>query len=281
MTDIKLPPLAGVAIGTGSSNNQLDKEGSENFVNSLFKNWINPEIQNRKNAGKLPKDFVLRNVQLVMYANGTENEIRLNEEVKVHLVVRKKKGLSFKKNDPVRVRDIEEIIDARPSGTDDPNAAHIILVYFQGYWHVRWNLRYNTKMCNERFEAAQDYLDLAKVSMDKKRWRPFADNLFTCTELLAQVELLSMPIIKFVKKQTHRYTSSLYNNHIKAGNAKIDYAKNLGRLSSMRDDARYFKGTFSLSANEANQFLDVTIKMLEYTKSRLNIWKKSLDSIKK
>ena len=56
--------------------------------------------------------------------------------------------------------------------------------------------------------------------------------------------------------------------------------KNLGRLSSMRDDARYFKGTFSLSENEANQFLDVTIKMLEYTKSRLNTWKKSLDNIK-
>jgi hypothetical protein len=61
----------------------VDEEFSQNLMQQVHELWINPEIERRREAGRLPDDFALTSVQVIMNLDADAPEVRFNEEVKV------------------------------------------------------------------------------------------------------------------------------------------------------------------------------------------------------
>jgi uncharacterized protein (UPF0332 family) len=167
-------------------------------------------------------------------------QVRFNEEVKAVFKVRYSKpldrameiGEQIVLDDSIEVEDIE-LTDA------DPNAGHVTLFSNGGYWHIRFDFRYNAERCLEALAIGREFLDAAASSLKKKNLSAFVDNLFSATELMAKAELLLIPDKKILDGKSHRVVSPKYNWWGKLGNTDEQYVKLLNRLASLRKPARY------------------------------------------
>jgi hypothetical protein len=50
--------------------------------------WINPEIERRREAGRLPDDFSLTRAQVIMNLDANAPEVRFNKEIKAVVAIR-------------------------------------------------------------------------------------------------------------------------------------------------------------------------------------------------
>ena len=68
---------------------ELNEEFGKNLMQQAFDLWINPEIERRREAGRLPDDFVLRAAQVIMSLDANAPEVRSNEELKAARTVKR------------------------------------------------------------------------------------------------------------------------------------------------------------------------------------------------
>jgi uncharacterized protein (UPF0332 family) len=225
--------------------------------------WILPEAERRKRAKLLPENFVLNRAQVLMFADGRRNIVRLNDEVRA--VMQAKATRAIQKGEPVSENDISDIVGLELTDRDDPNAGHFTAILHRGIWVIVWDLRYNKGMARERAKAANEFLEAAKTCFDKKLFRPCVDNLFSAVELLASAQLLIIPDLSYTKKQTHKYTQTKYNAFVNIGNYNVDYKTALNKLSSLRDRARYLQEGFAVDLEELRKHLESAIDMARTT----------------
>jgi len=244
-------------------------EGSQRLFQQIMSIWILPEIQRRKEKGILPENFQLTGAQVLFSLDESCNRIRLNDEVRAIAEIKLKKDIGKSKGEPVFEHEIESIEGMKLAQEDDPNIAHITLARLRDEWCIFFDFRYNKGKASERYSVAQEFYEAAELCYKNQLWRPFVDALFSATELLASCQLLLMPDREYANKQTHRGTQIRYNKLIGMGNYKVDYKDTLNKLSGLRDVARYLKGSFKLSNEEAEKFMTVTREMLEFTKKLL------------
>jgi hypothetical protein len=117
---------------------QLSKEFNDNFFKQIFKVYIDPEIERRRQAGSLSDDFTLYAVQVIMNHDGPI-EVRLNDEVNAYIVGTFTKPVSDA--DAVSIGDMDTITDVELTDSD-PNAGHVTLVVHKGSWVGRFDFRY-------------------------------------------------------------------------------------------------------------------------------------------
>jgi hypothetical protein len=58
-----------------------DEEFIQNLMQQVHELWINPEIERRRGAGRLPDDFAISKAQVIMNVDADSLEVRFNEEV--------------------------------------------------------------------------------------------------------------------------------------------------------------------------------------------------------
>ena len=162
---------------------KLDEEASKQTFRDVMRIWIDPEIQRRTNNGLLSKAFVLERAQVLLNPDKKSSQVRLNEEVKAEIIA-KFKGKHKEPNEPVFEHEIDEISEIRLTDSDDPNFAHVTMLTFRGRWVFHIDFRYNKLEAQKRYDIAKEFYEIAKVCYDKKYWRPFADTLFSSSELL-------------------------------------------------------------------------------------------------
>ncbi len=225
------------------------------LIQQAFDLWINPEIERRRAAGRLPDGFTLYMAQVIFDLDAAAPEVRLNEEVRIALKVPATRPLE--KGEIVVVDHIEgmELTDL------DPNASHLTMVFNKGVRYLAWDFRYNAVRIVESIETAREFLDCSAFALEKGYLRAVVDNLFSATELMAKAQLLMLPDKTILTGKKHRIVSSKYNWWGKLGNTDPRYVCLLNRLSALRNPARYLRKNLVLTVDEARSMLAVAEEM--------------------
>jgi len=234
----------------------LSKEFKDNFFKNIAELFIDPEIKKRQDENRLPKDFLLNAVQIIMN-HDAPNEVRLNDEVSAIVIG----DFSRPVNDgeEVSVDDLENIVDVQLTDRD-PNAGHVTLFVHRGKWVGRFDLRYNAARSRVHISASREFLDAAGASLQKAHWRSFVDNLHSAAELLAKGVLLLHDQLMLTGK-SHGVVHSRFNQWGHLGNIDPRHTALLNKLASLRGPARYLKADFELSADDANEMIAIAEDM--------------------
>ena len=236
---------------------------------------VYPEIMNRVKEGSLEPNFRLQHAHLLLYSDPSRNEILLNKDCRMIAKMKAVKGKVFENNQPVKEKDVEEIIGIYPNYNNDPNAAHIMLSKFKGKWYFAANLIYDRIKVQSLFNTSQKFLKSVCTSLEEENWSPFVDNLFSVTELSIQSILRLRHYNGYSRKQSHTKTRELLKGYCETGNAPMTFLENYDKLWALRKKARYLQGTggkeFTIEKEKARQMLSVTEEMISYTKSLLQV----------
>ena len=240
----------------------------EKVFKEVISVWIKPEIKRRQEAGLLPRDFILRRAQVVFYPPPpNKSEVRLNEEVQALMKVKPKEGVSVKRGDTIVFKDIEDVLSIRLP-EKEADVAHITMILTPKGWCMTFDARYNKSKVQRHLEAAQEFIEAAKLASQKKHLRAFVDNAFSAAELLAKGDLMLLPLYK---KYTGRHkTIQLgYTWWAELGNVPIHFKTTLDKLSGLRDSARYLKENFAVGSELTKEFLQTLDEMKKRLEDRL------------
>lgn len=241
----------------------IEDESIEPFTQQAFELWINPEIERRREDGRLaPEDDVVK-IQ-VIFNHKAPIEVRLNNEVKAQGQFRVNRAIA--KGELVMAKDISEVVSILLT-ENDPNAGHITMIYLNEAWHVMFDFRRNGAHVARHIEAAQEFLTSATLSLDAGVLRPFTESMMAAAELMARA-LLMMHDHEVLNVRTHETIKAKFNRWGHLGNTDARYTKHLNRLGKLRSSARYLNGDFNLSADDARSMLDVAYEMLASVRER-------------
>lgn len=238
----------------------MEDDFGRKVIEQAFNLWINPEIERRREAGRLPDDFDLYAVQVIMNVDTDAPEVRLNDEVRAALKVRATRDIE--KGQALKPGDFDHI-EAIELTELDPNAGHFTMLRHEGSWYLNFDFRYNAARISEHIAAAREFLDCSAFSLEKRQTRAFIENLFSAAELMAKGLLLVLPDKSILGSKTHKIVSSRFNSWSKLGNTDPRYVKLLNRLSLLRSPARYLRKDLKLAPDEAKGMLAVAEEMFE------------------
>jgi HEPN domain-containing protein len=238
----------------------------EPLLQQAFELWIEPEIERRRQAGRLPDGFKLHAAQVIFDMELDAPEVRLNDEVKAALQIRVDRAIE--PGEPVRWADVTELVDLQLTD-QDPNAGHLTVLSRPDGWWITFDFRYNATRIAETLQAATEFLASARSALDKGHTRPFVDTLFSATELLAKSILLVVPDKRLVTSRRHGFISARYNIWGgKLGNVPRPFVELLNDLERMRGSARYLDKAFSLDREKAQAMLTTAEEMLAHVTER-------------
>jgi uncharacterized protein (UPF0332 family) len=237
-----------------------DEELIQNLMQQVHDLWINPEVERRREAGRLPDDFAISKAQVIMNMDADAPEVRFNEEVKV--LAEAEWAREVEDGEDVTEVDIERIKNLMLTD-HDPNAGHLTMVLFKGRWIMAFDFRFNATRVAATLSAASEFLDSATFALDQHHMRTFADNLFSATELMAKGILLMDADKDLLRSKKHTFISRRFNLSGKWGHTDPRYVRLLNRLQDLRGPARYLDEDFTLSTDEAKDMLGTAEDMLE------------------
>lgn len=247
--------------GRESSPLALDNEIATRVMQQAFDLWINPEIERRRAAGRLPEDFALYAAQVVMDLDSELPQVRLNGEVKAVMSAPASRPVELGEElSPAEFGPIEsiELTDA------DPNAAHLTMICHHGVWALVFDFRYNAARVTQVLRVAREFLDTAGFALEKGYLRAFVDNVFSAVELLAKGRLLLLPDRSILQGKRHSLVQGRYNWFGgKLGNVDPRYVRLLNQLERLRTPARYPPSTFALTAETGKELLAVAEHMFK------------------
>ena len=87
----------------------LDESGSKNLFDQINKLWIDPEYQNRLKKGTVDENFRIDRC-MVKFPKKGPIIVNFNQEVSWMAVVRKDHNTAFKKDDPVHLHQINDLL---------------------------------------------------------------------------------------------------------------------------------------------------------------------------
>ena len=239
---------------------------AEPLLHQALELWIGPEIERRREAGRLPEGFELHAAQVIFEMELDAPEIRLNEEVKAVLKIRANRP--FEAGEPVRWADVTELVELQLT-EQDPNAGHLTILRRPDGWWITFDFRYNATRIAETVQAAKEFFASARSAWDRGHSRAFIDALFSATELLAKGVLLEVPDERLLTSRTHAFVSARYNLWGgKLGNVPRPFVDLLNNLERMRGPARYLDKAFALDRERAQAMLTTAEEMLTHVTER-------------
>jgi hypothetical protein len=233
----------------------LDEEGVLRALSAVIATWVVPELRRRIEADQLPDGFRLKAFQLVTDAQGVPTEVRFNEDVRAVVRVRSRRDIA--KDDVV-------LGEAAPGAheiilTDaDPNAGHFTALSTGNGWMASMDLRVNARKAAEHGKAAREFLESAGASLLQGNLRPFVQNLFDATELMAEAYLLTQGESP---GKTHQGGHNRFHLAGHRGKVSRDFTGLRKRLEKLRPAGRYLKGDFVLDAFEAATMMAIPEQM--------------------
>jgi hypothetical protein len=145
-----------------------------------------PEIERRKSAGLLPENFRLAKAQ-VMFHEGRPNETRLNDEVRISLIVKAPRAVQ--KGDIILASEIERIEHFELDSAES-DAGHFTAVLLNDNWHLLFDFRRNKGKASVLVKRAEEFCATAEHALSQNFFGPYVDNLFSACELWQKLVLL-------------------------------------------------------------------------------------------
>lgn len=149
------------------------------------------------------------------------------------------------------------------------DCGHVTFWQVSKNWTGFFDFRYNKARAGEHYENALEFLETAKDRYEKGKLRPFVDNLFSAMELLVESRLFVMSEQKYVDKPSHKWTKRKFSSFISDGNMNSEYSKVLGRLSQLRDAARYNKKEFKIDNSTASEYVRLVEQLADDVKKAI------------
>ena len=182
-----------------------------------------------------------------------------------------KEGPSRKPGDLASLNDVISIEKLKLSEHDDPDCGHVTFLKINNLWNFTFDFRYNKNLSNQHSRAATEFHEAAETAFSKRHWAAFIDILFSACELAARSVLLSIPDPKFREKGTHSSVHHRYNRSASIGNYQPEHRSTYNKLYSLRKKARYMKGDYLITDQEAKALLGAVKEMIEYSFLRSKI----------
>jgi HEPN domain-containing protein len=219
----------------------------------VWANWVSPEIEVRREMGRLPAGFELRAAQIIFCPDAEVPTVRLNEEVvavaRVKIEGPIAKGQAIFEN---QIQDVESV-DLTDS---DPDSGHCTLLRVKDHWHIAFDLRRYATHVGEMVRLSGQFLDTATLALTSGSTEAFVDNLFSAVELLAKAQLVLFGGHDPASRK-HSAIHPHFNMWGKLGNTRAEYVRLLNDLAKMRPKARYMEGPLTLSHSDAAAMLAV------------------------
>ncbi|MGD1838338.1 MAG: hypothetical protein ACPKPY_09830 [Nitrososphaeraceae archaeon] len=249
-------------------NSDNNYEKLDNIYN-ILDNVIYPEIMKRIEGGILRSDFRLQNAQLIMFFDESKNKILLNDEVKMIADLDTKKKKKFKAGELIDFKDIERINGLYPSDDNNPDAAHVMMLKFNGKWFIAHDLIYNLGTSSEIFNKAKFYFEKSKKNTESN-FVEFINNIYLALELLIKSLFLLRYIYKeFSLDQDIHKTIEQFRKYSDLGNIEKKYFD----LFEMVIDIRNNKDQYNENAKFNEQILDNSNEFLVYVQSLITSYK--------
>jgi len=215
---------------------KVDQSFADNLLNQFMELWVNPEIQARKDGGKLPQNFILDKAQ-VLFCLGSPPIVRLNEEVKIQVKVRVNR--TVKKGELVYAKDISEIAELK-NVDEEQDFAFLILIKLAGKMYMAFNFEHNVTKSKQYLSLGASFLESAKRELEYSNVRQMVELLLVAAENLVKARIYLVPDQKIRKVKTHGGTQQIVNLYAKSGKIiKPDQKDAFNRLIALRDSARY------------------------------------------
>lgn len=243
----------------------MKKEFSERILQQAFDIWINPELEKRKENGRIPDNFILWGAQIIFSGDRNFNKVRINDEIKVVIEAKDTKPIINGEN--FFIRDIDEINSVKLTNKD-PNCGHITLLHFNNQWIISFDSRYNKKRIKQHIQVAKEFLESAKNNFSNNRLHPFFEVSFACAELAAKAILLHIPNKEILHGKNHNTRIKRFENWAELGNVDIKFSKTLKRLFKLRPSARYLCST-EYKNEDTNDIILTLENMIDFAESSI------------
>jgi uncharacterized protein (UPF0332 family) len=236
--------------------------GVQAFVDHLLQMYIVPEVEQRKQDGRLPRDFViekdLRAGQAILNPED-EWRVRLNDEVKFRVI----DDISYGVTDGIVDRTDGHKTERLDVTEEDANASHVTLVRRHGAWYFIVGPNQNGQRIRRYIDTAKEFLEAATSAHERKHARAFVDNLYSTVETLGKALLLpyadSLNIVRSVR---HGFSAAQLNKARRDGRIPDHFAEVLNWLTKNRVRARYNLDTFTVEVDQARAMLTTAREMV-------------------
>lgn len=231
----------------------MNDEAVNRTLAQAFELGFQPEIDRRLAAGALKPDFVLWGAQVIMDPDRAAPVVRLNEEVRG--VVTARTDLPVTAGELARPADLEHLVGM--SLTDeDPNAGHFTALVHLDRWYVFFDFRYNAGRILNLLQSADQFLEAARLCIDKQLALPAVDNLYDAVQIMAKAILLTTPDRKVMEAKSHGFIETKLNLHGTLGNVARRSVQTLNRLKQLRPLVRYSTESRSVPVEELRDLLE-------------------------
>ena len=227
---------------------EQDQEFAENIFKNFNELFFDPEIAKRKLNKQIVEPFYLIAAQAVLFSDERQPIIRINEEVKAKVKIKKDIDTTDKDFWANR-HEVEEIIF---DDSENLDSGHITMILFKDGYQLRFDFVYNKYTCNKYLNTAEEFLKSAKFAFENNLLSAFVDNSFSSMEFLAKAKLILEANKQMKGKTNHKAIISEFNKRYKNNLNKIenDYKIVLNKLSQLRSSARYVENSFNILENE-------------------------------
>jgi len=233
-----------------------DPEVANRAFQQVMDLFILPEVERRQEIGDLPKPLVIQKVQLVFFPDDRKTMVRFNDEVDALAKVKLKEGISKEKGDPVYSHEIEGLKEIELTEDDDPDCAHVIIFHIGEKWLLHFDFRYNKDLSSRYIERASEFIKGAEFYYTQNHMAPFADNLYSAIELLAQAILMLFRDRVVTESKSHGPLKNRFNHYVYLGNLKPEYAQAFNSLATQRSKGRYLRGEIRITQEDAATLLE-------------------------
>jgi HEPN domain-containing protein len=208
--------------------------GPERTLLQMFKFYVEPEIERRRSGRLLTEPFILARAQ-VLFFEGRSPEVRLNDEVKIALLVRAPRAVQ--KGEAVSLSEIEHI-EGSELDLADSDAGHFTAVLLNNNWLMFFDFRRNKRKASALVKRAEEFCAMAEHALSERFAGPWVDNLYSACELLAKARLITSSAESSDVKSHGRIHSEI-NRWGLLGNVDRKFVETLNKLSNLPTSARY------------------------------------------
>jgi uncharacterized protein (UPF0332 family) len=204
----------------------------------MFRMFVDPEAKRRG------FEFPIIKAQ-VLFFEDRPPEVRLNDEVKISLLIRAPRAVE--KGEAVSVSEIEQHYEGSELDVTDADAGHFTAVAINGKWLMTFDFRPNKLTAAKLVKRAGEFCVSAEHALSQQHFGPAIDNLYSACELAAKARLITSAMLKSDAKK-HGTIHSGINQWGKLGNVDREFVETFNQLTKNREPARY-TGKDDLSIN--------------------------------
>jgi uncharacterized protein (UPF0332 family) len=285
----KFPSLTGISLSNATEGQKVqislisnceDKTTIDKNVvcQNILDDIVYPEIIDRARNGQLLDNFRLSMAHIIMHIDETKNEVLLNEDVLFfgQVTLKDQGKMNINDGELLPVDNISEVHYLYACPNSPPNAAHILLLKINQRWYISYNFTYNKKLVRQKVNNSLQFFDTSKDIIEKNRWGPVVDNLYSSVELCIQSLLLMTHQGKYSSRQTHQSTEELFRIYADNGNIDKKFLELYHKLKNLRKKGRYLEGLhgkeFMPGEEQIKNYIILTNELIEYTKFLMNSW---------